>query len=311
MKRFLILGIAAVLGTVSCTKKIDNPYPEVQSIELDTTLYPGPWSDYVENEWPTFDPNSNTNRNVLIEDFTGHKCVFCPAAADLAYALHEANPTRVFTASIHSGPTGIGDFQSVSLPDYPIDFTNPEGLEIGIYFGTNDGGFPGNPRGPINRITSSGVIFQSPASWTSLTNAQLSGNDLKVNIQSKLNYYPSTKGAYLHAEVEKLDASLADLGLVVYLIEDSLVGDQKMSDNSHNENYIHRDIMRKCIDGKAFGRTLKPADFVNNKVYADYSFVVPDQLDGVHNPENMHLLLFVYDKLTQEIYQVVKQKIIY
>jgi hypothetical protein len=311
MKRFLFFGsLALAIGLNSCTDKIENPYPYQPSLELDTTLYPGNWSDYVANEWPVFTPNTNTNRNVLIEDFTGHKCVFCPAAADLAHALHEANPTRVYTASIHAGPDGIGDFQSVSPPDYPTDFTNPQGVEIGVYFGLNDPGFPGNPRGPINRINSGGVIFQSPASWTSLTNAVISENSLKVNIQSKLNYYDATKGAFLHTEVEKLDNALGDLGIVVYMIEDSLVGDQKMSDNSHNSSYIHRDILRGCVDELTWGRTLTDDLMVNGKYYVNYSFVVPDQLDGTHNPENMHVLIYVYDKTTLEIYQVIKQKII-
>jgi hypothetical protein len=308
-KLFIFCAAAFFLILVSCDR-VENAYPVQATLELDTTLYPGNWSDYQANEWPVFTPNTNTYRNVLIEDFTGHKCVFCPAAADIAHAIYEANSSRVFIASIHAGPDGIGDFQTVSAPSYPVDFTNPQGVEIGVYFGLNDEGFPGNPRGPVNRINNSGVIFQSPGSWTSLTNGLLSANDLKVNIQSKLNYYDATKGAFLHTEIEKLDASLGELGVVVYLIEDSLVGDQKMADNSHNENYIHRDIMRGCIDGRAFGRTLKTADMIDDKYYLNYSFVVPNQLDGNHNPDNMHVLIYVYDKSTFEIYQVIKQKFI-
>ena len=81
-----ILLFIIVLGGVfySCDH-VKNPYPPEVNLELDTTLYPGLWSDYENNEWPTFSQNTNTNRNVLIEDFTGHKCVFCPAAADLAH----------------------------------------------------------------------------------------------------------------------------------------------------------------------------------------------------------------------------------
>ena len=201
----LITGLALFLIT-SCDH-VENPYPQLVTTDLDTTLYPGMWSDYVSNEWPVFSQNTNTNRNVLIEDFTGHKCVFCPAAADLAHQLHEANPSRVYIASIHAGPTGMGDFQTITLPDYPTDFTNPQGLEIGTYFGTNDGGFIGNPRGSINRFDN-GYIFQSPAQWSSMTNDQITQNDLKVNIQSDLNYFPSTKGAFLHVEIEKLDQNL-------------------------------------------------------------------------------------------------------
>lgn len=289
---------------------VENPYPPTVQTDLDTTLYPGNWSDYLTNEWPVFSQNTNTFRNVLIEDYTGHKCVFCPAAADLAHQLHSDNPTRVFVASIHSGPTGIGDFQSVSPPEYSTDFTNPQGVEIGTYFGTNDGGFIGNPRGTVNRYNN-GYVFQSPANWTSLLTNQITQNDLKVNIQSVLNYFASTKGAFLHVEVEKLDQTMSnELGIVAYIIEDSLVGDQKMSDNSHNSSYVHRDIHRGNVDGLAFGKVLSSDMLINSKYYINYSFLVPNQLDGNYNAENMHVLIYVYDRVTWEIYQVIKQKIV-
>ena len=294
---------------VSCDH-VKNPYPPEVNLELDTTLYPGLWSDYENNDWPIFSENTNTNRNVLIEDFTGHKCVFCPAAADLAHALHEADPSRVYIASIHAGPDGIGDFQSVSPPDYPLDFTNPEGVEIGLYFGENDGGFPGNPRGTVNRFNN-GTIFQSPTQWTSMVNDQLSSNNLKVNIQSELNYYEETKGAFLHVELDPVDANVAEnLGITVYLLEDSLVGDQKMSDNSHNSNYIHRDIHRGNLNASAFGRPVSSEDLNGDKYYINYSFVVPNQLDGQYNASNMHLLIYAFNTETWEIYQVIKQKIV-
>lgn len=306
---FFIVSLFA-LAVLSACDHVENPYPKQQSLELDTTLYPGKWSDYLANEWPIFTANTNINRNVLIEDFTGHQCVFCPAAADLAHQLHSSNPNRIFVTSIHSGPTGIGDFQTVSPPDYPIDFTNPQGLEIGTYFGTNDGGFSGNPRGTVNRVNT-GNIFISPTAWTNLTNSIISNNELKVNVQSVLNYYSSTKGAFLHVEVEKTDQTITnDMALVAYIIEDSLVGDQKMSDNTHNHTYVHRDIHRGNIDTKAFGRVLKSSDMNNGKYYVNYSFVVPNQLDGNFNASNMHLLIYVYDRVTWEIYQVIEQPII-
>ena len=144
-----------------------------------------------------------------------------------------------------------------------------------------------------------------------MVNTMLSENVLKVNIQSKLNYYPQTKGAFLHVEVEKLDQNLSnELGIAAYLIEDSLVGDQKMSDNSHNSSYVHRDIHRGNLNNQAFGRTLAADDLNNGKYYVNYSFLVPNQLDGNFNAENMHVLIYVYDRVTWEIYQVIKQKFI-
>jgi hypothetical protein len=83
-----------------------------------------------------------------------------------------------------------------------------------------------------------------------------------------------------------------------------------MSDNSHNSTYIHRDIHRGNLGGQAFGRTLTNNDIINGKYYVNYSFVLPNQLDGNYNAENMHVLIYVYDKVTWEIYQVIKQKIV-
>lgn len=321
MKAIRLVTIAVgIVGTLtigissSCTKEITNIYEP--GLEIDTNLYPGLWSEYEANYFPSTDDwqaNTNTNRNILIEDFTGHKCVFCPQAADLAEQLHQDNPGRVYVASIHSGPDGIGDFQTVTLPDYPTDFTCQEGVEIGTWFGQNDGGFPGNPRGTVSRITYNDNIMVSPTLWTQMTNDALSANDLKFNLQSQFNYFDETHGGFLHVEVEQLDAGVtSDLYIAGYILEDTLVGDQKMPDNSHNESYIHREIMRGTIDGRAFGTQLENPVTKNGKsyYYMDYSIEVPNQLDDIHNPENMHMVIYVYDAITKEIYQVIKQKFI-
>jgi len=114
----------------------------------------------------------------------------------------------------------------------------------------------------------------------------------------------------LHVEIEKLDPALSnELAVVACIVEDSLVGDQKMSDNTHNSAYVHRDIHRGNLNHTPFGRTLTAADLTGDKYYVNYSFVVPNQLDGAYNASNMHVLIYVYDKTTWEIYQVIKQPI--
>ena len=69
---------------------------------------------------------------------------------------------------------------------------------------------------------------------------------------------------------------------------------------------MHRDIHRKNLSGHIFGRELTSEMLINNKFYVNYSFEVPNQLDGNHNPSNMHVLVYVYDTATLEIYQVIK-----
>lgn len=323
MKKYIFiitLISAAVLG--SCDH-VENPFPPSISVDLDTTIYPGNWSDYVANEWPDMAslPLDDPERNALIEDFTGHNCSFCPAAGAVAHGIHESNSARVFVASIHASNTtnGMSSFQALnSAQGYTIPFYNNESLELGAFFGNSivNSGFYGNPAGTISRTNDAGEYFAGSGLWQGKVDAVLSTLP-KVSIKAKVNYYEAPKhGFFLHTEVEKLDNSLtSDLAMVVYMMEDSLIGPQNVN-NVYTPDYIHRDIFRGTIDGRLWGRNLTADLLTNGKYYLDYSAVIPDQLvpEGApstgHNAENMHLLIYVYDKTTLEIYQVVKKKFI-
>lgn len=321
MKKLLLFTIPAII--LFACDRVENIYVPLPSTELDYSLYPGTQQDYEQNEWPTFTQNTNTDRNILIEDFTGHRCIFCPPAAELAKQLEDNNPGRVYAAAIHTGPepydpnwnnVAPGDFQTIVPPIYVHNFANDDGLQIGGYFGTMAGSaFTGNPRGTVSRIENSGQLTISPSNWQSICDAAVAANDLKVNIQAATNYYPSTRGLFLHTEIEVLDQSLTnELKTVVYLIEDSIVKPQKFPGGIDSLDYHHHNVMRGCIDGRPFGQVLdiKHMD-VNGKYYFNYSYKVPEgpiSQDGhLYDTSNMHLLIYVRDNVTDEIYHVVEQ----
>lgn len=320
MKKILFLSILASGIFISCDK-VDNAYPQNPvSNSLDWSLYPDGDSAHYYNAglWPTFTANTNTFRNVIIEDFTGHQCVNCPYSTNLMEQLIATNPTRIFGVAIHSGPAGLGGFQ-VTSDEYQDVLYSDAGLEIGTYFGSIPGAmFTGNPAFNVNRIKLDNQFTSNAgAIMTNKTNSVLASN-LKINLQAKVNYFPSTRGVFLHTEVDKFDASVtSELGLVVYVIEDSLVAPQLVPQNAtwdtdgtidgRNEEYIHRDIMRGTIDGRTFGRTLSAADLGSNgKYFLSYSYKLPEQYD----PENMKLYIYVYDKTTMEIYQVIEKHLL-
>lgn len=315
----LIYAIIVGLGFIgtSCDH-VENPFPPTVNVDLDTTIYPGNWSDYVANEWPDFTlmPNDDPDRNALIEDYTGHNCTSCPAAGAVAHSLHEANPTRVFVSSVHSSPEGMSSFQAILGPDFLIDFTNSNGLDLGYYFGTTltSSGFFGNPSGTVNRTNEAGEYFSGTGNWSTRVNNVLA-SPLKVSIKAKVNYFETPKkGYFLHTEIQK-DASITnELGIVVCMMEDTIVGTQ-LNNGDIEYDYVHRDIFRGSIDGQTWGRTLTDDLMTDGKYYVNYSGIVPDQLAPqgqatTHNAENMHLLIYVYDKTTLEIYQVIKKKFI-
>jgi hypothetical protein len=305
----LALGIVLTISSlITSCDKVENPIkPEIL---LDTTLYPGNWEDYV---FPTFTQNTNTDRNVLIEDYTGHRCPNCPEAAWLAYGLEVSNPGRVFVSSVHAGPNGLSSFQTTApdcgQPTNPNDefcsiFYCDEGLEYGQTFGGGGLGFIGNPQGNINRGTTNGSdMFLFSNDWTNRTNAVLTENNLTVNIQAESNYYPETNGFFLHTETEFVqDLSGGQYNIVVSLMENE-VKDYQDSLGTKLYDYKHHNIFRGCIDDLAWGQDLGGNYTPGTKVYKDYSYKLPD---GQTN-EEYHLLIYVFDVDTYEVLQVIRQ----
>lgn len=308
MKKFIVFTAILATVIVSCDK-VKNAYPAktTGTSTLDWTLYPDGDSAYYVSQglWPTFTQNTNTLTNVMIEDFTGHRCNNCPNAAVLLHNLEDANPGRVFGVGVHTSPVGMSNFQEEELPDYPTILYNDFAFAIGTHFGSKPGtGFIGNPNGTVNRQLNGTDNTSAPATWSSKTTVELN-KPLRVNIQSRANYFASTRGSFLHVEVDKVDNNITnDLAIVVYVCEDSLVAPQLMPDLTRNANYVHRDILRDCIDGNAFGRVLAASDLgTNGKYYVNYTYKLPVQYDV----DNMHYLIYVYDKTTEEIYQVIEQ----
>lgn len=310
----VFLASILVAFLLSSCDKVENPYPP-QYVDIDTTLLYGvTFQQYKNTLWTDFTPNTNTNVNVMIEDFTGHKCTNCPLAAVEARAIEAANEGRVFVASIHAGPNGTIPFQNTTGALFFHDFTNPQGLQISTEI--TDGGFIGNPSGTVNRKLFGGQVFQNYSSWTSYASTILTANDLKTNLQAITNYFPETRGLFVHTEIDVLETIADDLYQVVYLLEDSLIAPQITPTawsfpSNIDEQYVHRDIHRACIDGFAMGRKLTEANKVDkngdpttgNKYYLNYSYKLPDQ----YNPDNMHLLIYVYNKTTKEVLQVIRK----
>lgn len=278
---------------------MNNPY--VTYAGMDSATY---WSTM----GPVFGANTNTQRNVVIEDFTGHRCINCPKASDTAEAIHGENSSNIFVTAIHASPVGAASFQEVMLPDFPADWTNADGLDIGLHFGNLPGSqFIGNPLGTINRVRFNGQLMQSEGLWRNIIESLLSA-PLRVNIQADVNYFPNTRGMFIHTEVVVIDPGIPnDMYTVVYLVEDTAVGSQLMGDNSLEPNYVHKNIMRDCILSGWEGLPVNSIFQVGpSKFRYDYIYELPNQYDVY----NMYLLIYVRDAVTEEIYQVIKQEIL-
>jgi len=304
MKKLFLFLSAAALVLASCDK-VDNPYgPAIPQGSYE--LYPdGDSAHYAQNAWPVFTENTSDDRNVLIEDYTGHRCVFCPAAATEAENIKQANSGRVVVVGVHAGPNGTENLQEENA-SHPAIFYNFISEALGQYFGVNWQGslFSGNPFGSISRKNNgNGTPMEGPQTWSASTTSILQANENKVRMQAASNYYPSTRGLFLHTEIEVTDQMLNnELRLVAYLIEDKFVSPQDFP-GSTQDDYEHHDILRESLDGTVWGQELD-ADHLdpNGKYYFNYIYELPAQ----YADDNVHVVLFVRDAVTEEVYQVIK-----
>ena len=51
----------------------------------------------------TFVSTAPENKNIILEEFTGISCVYCPDGHKIGQQLHDANPNDVFLINIHTG----------------------------------------------------------------------------------------------------------------------------------------------------------------------------------------------------------------
>src|SRR5690554_2477315 len=82
---------------------------------------------------------SPQDQNVVLEEFTGIHCVYCPQGHAIAQAIQNANPDRVSLINIHVGSYAV---PGAGEPD----FRTPYGNAI-----VGQTGLTGYPGGTVNR----------------------------------------------------------------------------------------------------------------------------------------------------------------
>jgi hypothetical protein len=308
MKRIsdiLIFGIGLMIILGSCRK--DEIAQTVESsivTTLDTNLYPGNFRDYVA---PTFAQNTNSERNALIEEFTGHYCGHCPRAHEKGLELETNNPGRVFVTAIHASPDWDGSSVLNHANDtgaFSRDFRTTEGRAIAAKFYGLGVGFFGLPQGTVNRQYEGPNFVYSYSSWEDRMNEVLS-SELEVNLQAKSNFFPSTKGVYLHVETEFIKELSGDYNITVYAVQDQIIDWQRdylYSPNSDLEFYEHHNVHIGNIFGESWGREVGSGNIPQGtKSVTDFSYEIPEGL----SKDEMHFIIYIYNRDTYEVKQVI------
>ncbi|MBR4729736.1 MAG: Omp28 family outer membrane lipoprotein [Prevotella sp.] len=226
---------------------------------------------------------SDVTRAVLIEDFTGQRCVNCPtAASEIERLQKEYGEENVIAVGIHSGPLAV--------------FSNAKakGLrtELGdIYY--RHWNIESEPSGLINRKHGIALVPQ----WAGQVYEDM---QQQTSIELTMACRIMESG-----DVEVKGNSVALKNdfrgrLQLWVTEDSIVAPQMMPDGSMNNEYVHNHVLRAAING-AWGDEVNWT--VGSEIAVEYSF----RPEKDWNMDNLSVVAFVYND--GGVQQVVKSRV--
>jgi len=206
-------------------------------------------------------PENRQNRVVLLEEFTGVRCVNCPRAHTTISALQSLYPGRVAAVGIHTG------FYSVPYAGQAEDLTLPEGNNIETLLGSAQG----YPSGSVNRrqfTGESGVII-SDQKWSNYVNLEKEVLP-SVNVGLSRSWLEGDSSVVVDCRIRLNDSSSTPLYLTVYLVENNILGFQ-LTPVGLDSAYVHKHVARKLLtpyNGVALQATSFPVGRIFERSFA-------------------------------------------
>ncbi|MGM0635024.1 MAG: Omp28-related outer membrane protein [Bacteroidota bacterium] len=227
-------------------------------------------------------------KRVLIEDYTGTWCGWCPRVSHAMKLVAEQTDKVVFSA-IHRAPTGTGD---------PYNFTEAQSLEQLI-------NTPGYPKGFINRMTQ--WEFPEPDNTAQvLAFTQGERPELDFAVTSEI-----VAENMLQAKINVLFTNAHDnIKLVVYLQENGLVYPQVNYTAHYDgenpiENYVHNYTLRATLTD-ILGEEIPSEEALPGTIYSrNFNFEIPEVVEDINQ---LDIVAFVIDA-NNEVINVRKSKI--
>lgn len=184
------------------------------------------------------------NKNVILEDFTGIYCTFCPQGHTIANDLKTANPGRVVVINVHEGGFAA---PSGNDPDFRTNFgtaiagqTNLEGYPAGT---VNRQFFQG-----LSQSTSNPGTAMGRGNWANATNQALA-QPSPVNVAATASFDVTTSEMTVYVELYyTADSPAATNRLNVAILQDNVRGPQ--TGGNQGSNYNHQHILRHLITGQ-------------------------------------------------------------
>lgn len=249
---------------------------------------------------PTSSELSDQPRGVLVEEYTGVRCVNCPAGAEAIAQLKDIHGKRLVPVSLHTG------FFSNPYPESTIDFRTEDANAIEAFSGEPTG----YPSSVIDRKKFQGEVnLQLPRnSWAGYIGLQLM-EEPAVAIGLELDLNNVTRE--LTVSVDLLGRAGTDgreAFLTVLLLENKVIDVQLTpAPDGKVLDYSHEHVLREAITapiGESIGAIVPNATGEES-----YTVTIPSD----YAVENIEVAAFVHyadaDEGGKEVLQAVSEKL--
>ena len=257
---------------------------------LFTTLFT--CSAFIFATGQTFVSTTPENKNIILEEYTGISCGYCPDGHKIGQQLHDQNPNDVFLINIHTG-----------------GYANPQGP--GTDFNTSFGsalagqtGLTGYPSGTVNRhVFSGGNTALSRSVWGSNA-SQLMSQPSPVNVGIQASIDMATNTLTVDVEVYYTGSqTVTSNKLNIAVVQNGILGPQS-GGASYNPTaidpatglYTHNHMLRHLLTGQ-WGEPI--TNISQGTLYSNsYTWVMPNQISGFAqspnlDPTNIAIVAFV------------------
>ncbi len=232
-------------------------------------------------------PAVESQRVVLLEEYTGQNCVNCPTGHTIISQLAEQYPDNFIGVGIHAS----GEIGSIS--EDALDVLKRPGLlnEDGSAYAKEAGVYT-LPCGQVNRTT--GLL--SVDQWAAAVRDALS-NPAKMDITVTADYDEATNTVNIFTEICPYDN--VNGYLQVWVLEDDITALQK-DGNKIDLFYVHNHVLRGAVNGHN-------GEAVNLVIREDQNFNHSVAVKDIWNPANLDIVVFVYDN--SGVQQAAKAKV--
>lgn len=179
-------------------------------------------------------PAIRIERTALLMDFTGQRCVNCPAAHEVMAELKEQYGDALITVSIHGGGLAISSDRT-DFSTNNIGLMIQEGNEMNDAFGINRW-----PMGVVDRINADGAAINSGLWATAVREALEKPTDVSIAAEARIvdnNKIQVITTSRDNAENQR------DLTLQIWIVEDNIQARQETTDG-RVPDYIHNNVLR-------------------------------------------------------------------